>query len=66
MNALWAFLLTMGVLVVIHEYGHYRVARACGVQVVRFSVGFGPVLWRRKPSVAGGTEFGLCEHARRA
>jgi regulator of sigma E protease len=60
MNALLAFLLTMGVLVVIHEYGHYRVARACGVQVLRFSVGFGPVLWRRKPSSPGGTEFVLC------
>jgi regulator of sigma E protease len=59
MNALLAFLLTMGVLVVIHEYGHYRVARACGVQVLRFSVGFGPVLWRRKPSSPGGTEFVL-------
>ncbi len=60
MNALLAFLLTMGVLVVIHEYGHYRVARACGVQVLRFSVGFGPVLWRRKPSSPTGTEFVLC------
>ena len=42
-----AFLLTLGILVVIHEYGHYRVAVACGVKVLRFSVGFGRVLWRR-------------------
>jgi regulator of sigma E protease len=43
-----AFLLTLGVLIVVHEYGHYRVAVACGVKVLRFSVGFGRVLWRRQ------------------
>ena len=37
------FLLTLGVLVIIHELGHYLVARWCGVKVVRFSVGFGRV-----------------------
>jgi regulator of sigma E protease len=45
-----AFLLTIGILVVIHEYGHYRVAVACGVKVLRFSVGFGRVLWRHQKS----------------
>ena len=54
-----AFLFTLGVLVVIHEYGHYRVAVACGVKVLRFSVGFGRVLWRRQ-SGPGATEFVLC------
>ena len=54
-----AFLFTLGVLVVIHEYGHYRVAIACGVKVLRFSVGFGRVLWRRQ-SAPGATEFVLC------
>lgn len=54
-----AFAVTLGLLVVIHEYGHYRVARWCGVRVLRFSVGFGPVIWRRKPASAGGTEFTL-------
>src|SRR5204862_4207558 len=49
-----AFLLTLGVLIVIHEYGHYRVARACGVKVLRFSVGFGRVLFSRQ---RGDTEF---------
>lgn len=40
-----AFLVTLGVLIVIHEYGHYWVARRCGVKVLRFSIGFGrPVL----------------------
>ncbi|RRS03594.1 RIP metalloprotease RseP [Aquabacterium soli] len=49
-----AFLVTIGVLVVIHEYGHYRAAVACNVKVLRFSVGFGRVLWRRQ---RGETEF---------
>jgi regulator of sigma E protease len=38
------FLLAMGVLVVIHEFGHYLVARWCGVKVLRFSIGFGRAL----------------------
>ena len=54
-----AFLLTLGVLIVVHEYGHYRVAVACGVKVLRFSIGFGRVLWRRQPK-PGGTEFVVC------
>jgi regulator of sigma E protease len=54
-----AFVLTLGVLIVIHEYGHYRVAVACGVKVLRFSVGFGRVLWRwqKRPDA---TEFVVC------
>src|SRR2546423_12793402 len=51
-----AFLVTLGILILIHEYGHYRVAVACGVKVDRFSLGFGRVLWRRQPT-PGGTEF---------
>jgi regulator of sigma E protease len=54
-----AFFLTLGVLIVVHEYGHYRVAVACGVKVLRFSVGFGRVLWRRQPR-PDGTEFVVC------
>ncbi len=53
-----AFLLTLGVLIVVHEYGHYRVAVACGVKVLRFSVGFGQVIWRRQKS-PNHTEFVL-------
>lgn len=49
-----AFIVTIGVLVVIHEYGHYRAAVACDVKVLRFSVGFGKVLWSRRK---GETEF---------
>ncbi|MEO7056352.1 MAG: RIP metalloprotease RseP [Caldimonas sp.] len=54
-----AFMLTLGVLIVIHEYGHYRVAVACNVRVLRFSIGFGRVLWRRQPK-PDGTEFVVC------
>ena len=54
-----AFIFTLGVLIVIHEYGHYRVAVACGVKVLRFSVGFGRVLWRRQ-ATPGSTEFVVC------
>jgi regulator of sigma E protease len=58
MTTVLAFIVTLGVLIVIHEYGHYRVAKACGVKVLRFSVGFGKVLWRRQRH-AGDTEFVL-------
>lgn len=51
-----AFLVTLAILIVIHEYGHYRVAVACGVRVLRFSVGFGRVLWQRR-SGPDATEF---------
>ena len=54
-----AFIFTLGVLITIHEYGHYRVAVACGVKVLRFSVGFGRVLWRRQ-ATPESTEFVLC------
>ncbi len=43
-----AFALVIGVLVVVHEYGHYAVARLCGVKVLRFSVGFGRPLWMKR------------------
>ena len=43
-----AFALTLGVLVVIHELGHYAVARLAGVKVLRFSVGFGRIVWARR------------------
>ncbi|HEX2541311.1 MAG TPA: RIP metalloprotease RseP [Caldimonas sp.] len=54
-----AFLLTLGLLIVVHEYGHYRVAVACGVRVLRFSIGFGRVLWRRQKTPSS-TEFVIC------
>ena len=59
MVTILAFFLTLGVLIVVHEYGHYRVAKVCGVKVLRFSVGFGRVLWRRQPTPES-TEFVVC------
>jgi len=43
-----AFLVVLGVLVVFHELGHYCVARWCKVKVLRFSVGFGRIMWSRR------------------
>jgi len=43
-----AFVVVIGLLILIHELGHFIVARLCGVGVERFSLGFGPVLWRLK------------------
>lgn len=59
MLTLVAFVVALGLLIAVHEYGHYRVAVACGVKVLRFSVGFGKPLftWRKKGSP---TEFVLC------
>jgi regulator of sigma E protease len=50
-------LLTLGILVTVHEFGHYWVARRCGVRVLRFSVGFGRSLWSRIGK--DGTEYVL-------
>jgi len=56
LTELVAFVVAIGVLVVVHEYGHYSVARLCGVKVLRFSIGFGRPLvqWVSKKS---GTEW---------
>ncbi len=45
LTTLAAFVVALGCLIVVHEYGHFAVARACGVKVLRFSVGFGRPLW---------------------
>lgn len=47
LTSLAAFVVAIGVLVTIHEYGHYLAARLMGVKVLRFSVGFGKPLYRR-------------------
>jgi regulator of sigma E protease len=55
-----AFLVALGLLIAVHEYGHYRVAVACGVKVLRFSIGFGYPLarWKaRRPRPGQDTEF---------
>jgi regulator of sigma E protease len=45
-TTLVSFVVVLGVLILVHEFGHFLVARLAGVGVERFSVGFGPVLWR--------------------
>ncbi|HEU4460207.1 MAG TPA: RIP metalloprotease RseP [Methylibium sp.] len=54
MTTVLAFIVTLAILIVVHEYGHYRVAVACKVKVLRFSIGFGRAIWRRQ---RGETEF---------
>jgi regulator of sigma E protease len=58
MLTLAAFVIALGLLIAVHEYGHYRVAVACGVKVLRFSIGFGKVLLRWQPK-GSPTEFVL-------
>lgn len=55
---LWSlllFIITISILVTVHEFGHFFVARLCGVRVECFSIGFGKKIWSHKFS--GGTEF---------
>ena len=58
LSILWnlaAFIIALGVLITVHEFGHFWVARRCGVRVERFSIGFGKALWRRTDK--SGTEY---------
>ncbi|WP_428944003.1 sigma E protease regulator RseP [Pantoea sp. FN060301] len=58
LSILWslgAFIIALGVLITVHEFGHFWVARRCGVKVERFSIGFGKALWRRTDRQ--GTEY---------
>lgn len=55
MQSLLFFIVALGILVVIHEFGHFWVARRCGVKVLKFSVGFGKPLWQRQGK--DGTEY---------
>jgi regulator of sigma E protease len=51
LDFLWSiggFLVTISVLVAFHEYGHFWVARRCGVRVLRYSLGFGKIIWSRR------------------
>jgi regulator of sigma E protease len=54
-GSIFWLLVTLGVLVTFHEFGHYWVARRCGVKVLRFSVGFGTAIWKRIGK--DGTEY---------
>jgi len=55
MQSLLFLIVTLGILVVVHEFGHFWVARRCGVKVLKFSVGFGKPLWSRLAK--DGTEY---------
>lgn len=57
LQTILALLVTLGILVTVHEAGHFYIARACGVRVLRFSVGMGPVLFSRRDR--SGTEFAV-------
>lgn len=56
-GSIWWLLVSLGILVTFHEFGHYWVARRCGVRVLRFSVGFGKPLYTRVGN--DGTEYVL-------
>lgn len=58
MLTLVSFVVTLGILIAVHEYGHYRVAVACGIKVLKFSIGFGKPIytWRLKNK---STEFSI-------
>jgi regulator of sigma E protease len=58
MTTLVAFVIAIALLVAIHEWGHFQMARLCGVKVLRFSVGFGPALWQWT-SPKTGTQFAI-------
>jgi len=58
MQKLLAFAVTLGVLITFHELGHYFVARLAGVKVLRFSIGFGRVVWSRRVG-RDGTEWAI-------
>ena len=53
-----SFIALLGVLVTIHEYGHFKFARIFNVHVQRFSIGMGPVIYKKLDK--HGTEFALC------
>lgn len=55
LGSVWWLVVALGLLVTFHEFGHFWVARRCGVKVLRFSVGFGRALWKR--TGRDGTEY---------
>ena len=48
LHTIAAFVVALGALIIVHEYGHYLVARICGIKVLRFSIGFGLPLWKKR------------------
>lgn len=59
-DILWnfaSFVIALGILVAVHEFGHFWVARRCGVKVEKFSIGFGKSIWQR--TAKDGTEYSI-------
>ena len=56
MVTVFAFIAALALLIAVHEYGHYRVAVACGVKVLKFSIGFGKAIFKWQPK-GSDTEF---------
>ncbi|MDE1314764.1 sigma E protease regulator RseP [Vibrio aestuarianus] len=52
-----SFIIALGILVAVHEFGHFWVARRCGIKVEKFSIGFGKSIWSRV--ARDGTEYSL-------
>lgn len=59
LHTLFYFIIAIGVLVAVHEFGHFWVARKSGVKVLRFSIGFGNVLWKYQQTPKS-TEYVIC------
>jgi regulator of sigma E protease len=58
LHSLFYFIVAIGLLVAIHEFGHFWVARKTGVKVLRFSIGFGKVIWKYQKD-SSATEYVL-------
>src|SRR3569832_228284 len=58
LSSIFFFLIALGLLIAIHEFGHYWVARRLGVKVLKFSIGFGKPLWKTTRG-ADNTEYAL-------
>ncbi|NOY74020.1 MAG: RIP metalloprotease RseP [Gammaproteobacteria bacterium] len=57
LSSIFFFILTLGILITFHEFGHYWVARKLGVKVLRFSVGFGSPIWKKTGKDADQVEY---------
>ena len=55
-NTILAALLVFSAVIAIHEFGHFTVAKLCGIQVNEFSIGMGPALWKK---IYKGTQYSL-------
>lgn len=54
MTTLWSFLVVLSLLIFVHEFGHFLVARKLGIKVLKFSIGFGPRIWGK---IKGDTDY---------